>query len=153
MQPSNYVLKGEFKRRNGSSSMPHAGGHRIIINLCNDSGDVWEKTAATYPVEKRWPKCGQEYRRWYLSQYHFKLGEVQEVNVQSDTCLANVIVFQADGSLDEEALTKAIDRIGEMAYDYNSSVHIQQTQPWDKIEGALIEKIIKRGKNVTVYVE
>ena len=150
MQPSNYVIAGRLKSIDGDSSLPIAAGHRIIVNLCGTDGE-WNSSSEA--LGKRWEKIKQEYTRWYRSQNKFITGEVQEVNVQSDTCLVNALVFNSDQVLDEEALTKFADKIGNMAKDYGSSVHINGTNDddWNKIETQLVEKVIKRGVNVTVY--
>jgi hypothetical protein len=150
MQPSNYVIAGRFKTVDGDSSQPIAAGHRVIVNLCGTDGE-WK--ASSESLGKRWDKVKLEYTRWYRSQHAFKTGEVREVNVQSDTCLANAMVFNDDNVLDEDAVTKVADRLGSMAKEYGSSVHINCTNDdnWVTVETQLVEKIIKRGVNVTVY--
>ncbi len=150
MQPSNYIIAGRFKSVDGDASLPIAAGHRIIVNLCSTDGE-WRDSSKS--LSKRWEKIKQEYTRWYRSQYKFVLGEVSEINVQSDTCLVNALVYGDSVFPDEKAIEKCADRIGAMAKDYGSSVHINHTDDddWEKIETQLVEKIIKRGVNVTVY--
>lgn len=149
MQPTKFGVKGTFNLRKGSKAQPTAGGHCIIVNLCDNSGNHWSKDNA---CNKRWPKAEQEYRRWYVSQRKFLLGEVQEVNVQSTVCIANAIVFDKEGNLDMDALEKALDKIGYMAYDYGSSVHLDADPRYqNEITKMAQEYIIYRGKNVTFY--
>jgi hypothetical protein len=151
MQPSKYITAGRLKTVDGDSSLPIAAGHRIIINLCNAEG-VWLNSADS--ITKRWPQTKQEYVRWHRFQTKFKLGELQEVNMQSDTCVANILVCNKDSSIDEPALTSCIDKIGNLAVNYGSSVHINNfDNNWNIIETQLIEKVIKRGINVTIYNE
>ncbi|KKN66646.1 hypothetical protein LCGC14_0469810 [marine sediment metagenome] len=149
MQPSNYIIAGRLKSVEGDSSLPIAAGHRIIVNLCSTDGE-WESSSE---LGERWEKIKQEYTRWYRSQHKFTIGEVQEINVQSDTCLVNALVYDGDHILDEEAVTEFADKVGNLAKDYSSSVHINGTNDddWGMIETQLVEKIIKRGVNVTVY--
>mgnify|MGYP001032564915 CR=1 FL=1 len=154
MKPNNFNVKGVWKEREGSVAEVHAGGHCIILNLCSVSGDVWDKDSELGLVSKRWPKGGLEYRRWYLGQYRFNLGNISEVNVQSTVCIANALVKDAEGNFVPEALEKAIDRVGEMAYEYGSSVHVQKQgseEDWNAVTELLKDKIIKRSKNVIVY--
>lgn len=149
MQPSNYIIAGRFKTINGDSSLPIAAGHRIIVNLCGTDGE-WKKSSTK--LGKRWEKIKLSYARWFRSQNKFTTGQLQEVNVQSDTCLINAIVYNEENELDEDALTTAIDKIGNLAKEYSSSVHINKTDDnWQTIETQFIEKIIKRGVNVSVY--
>lgn len=154
MRPNSFNVKGVWKERQGSVSEVHAGGHCMILNLCDTSGDVWEKDSELSLVSKRWPKGGQEYRRWYLRQYKFELGNVEEVNVQSTVCIVNALVKDKEGNFAPEALEKAIDKVGEMAYNYGSSVHIQKQgseEEWKAVTQLLKDKVINRSKNVIVY--
>jgi len=149
MQPSKYIIAGRLKTVDGDSSLPIAAGHRIIVNLCNAEG-MWLDSASS--VSKRWPQAKQEYNRWYRSQNKFKLGEIQEINTQSDTCIVNILVCNKELSVDEAALTSCVDKIGNLAVNYSSSVHINNfDNNWNVIETQLVEKIIKRGINVNVY--
>ncbi len=148
MQPSKFITPGRFKTVTGEATVPIAAGHRIIINVCDDSGK-WENEFST-KLSKRWKKAEQEYNRWYRSQYNFKLGELQEVGVQSDTLIVNALVRSNNG-LSLDAFERCVDKVGEIAYDYGSSVHVSQYDDWQDMENTVVEKIIKRGINVTVY--
>ena len=149
MQPSKFITAGRLKTVDGDSSLPIAAGHRIIVNLCGAEG-VWPSSAES--VSKRWPQIKQEYTRWYRSQIKFKLGEIQETNMQSDTCIVNILVCNKDLSIDEAALTTCVDKIGNLAVECSSSVHINNfDNNWNIIETQLVEKVIKRGINVTIY--
>ena len=149
MQPSNYRIPGRLKTIEGDVSNPAAGGHKMIVNLCSINGKWTEDNES---VSKRWDKARLEYIKWYNSQYNFKLGEIQEVNVQSDTCIINALVY---GSKDPDklldvALERCADRIGELAEDYSSNVHLKAVND-ENLQQQFIEKVIKRGINVTFY--
>lgn len=149
MQPSKYVTAGRFKTINGDSSLPIAAGHRIIVNFCGTDGE-WKSSSTN--LGNRWEQIKLSYTRWYRSQTKFTTGQVQEVNVQSDTCLVNAIIYDKDNVLDEDALVKAVDKVGNMAKEYGSSVHVNKTNDnWQTIETQFVEKVIKRGVNVSVY--
>ena len=142
MQPSKYIIPGRLKTIEGDASIPMCAGHRLIINVCSDDG-TWDKNKTGI----RWDKVKTEYLKWYRSQIKFVPGEIQEINVQSDTAVLNVLL-----NSDEQTLLKCIDKIGELAITYGSSVHINKRKDnWKTFEKALVEKIIKRGINVTIY--
>jgi hypothetical protein len=154
MIPSEFIQKGELRSKTGSATQPEAGGHRIVLNFCDASGNDWADDTPEKIIGKRWDKVALEYRRWYRSQHYFRIGELKEVNVQSDTCIVNMLVKDENGQINTEAVEKCIDKVGEMAVNYGSSVHVQKgDNNWDKVASALIEKVIKRGKMVTVYSE
>ena len=145
MQPSNFITPGLFKTVNGDSSQPIHGGHRIIINMCSNSGD-WEDNN----TNKRWEKVKTEYKQWFRSQNKFIMGEMQVINVQSDTTVVNMLVLNKN-EFDNDALFKCMDKVGELAKDFVSNVHINKGSNWAPIESMLVDRIIKRGINVTIY--
>ncbi len=162
MQPSKFITPGRFKYTTGDATIPESAGHRLIIHVCNNEGK-WG-AGFVLALSKRWIKPEQEYRRWFRSRNMFRLGEIQGVNVQSDTTIINMVaqdgVYQKpDGSppIDYDALEKCLDKVGELASVEGSSVHGPRFGAglaggdWNKIEKLIIEKIIKRGVNVTIY--
>ena len=42
-------------------------------------------------ISKRWPEPKQQYGQWHTSKVNFKLGQVQFVQVEPDTWVANMI--------------------------------------------------------------
>jgi len=159
MQPSNFMTPGRLKYKTGDATVPESAGHRLIIHVCNNEGK-WG-AGFVLAVSKRWIKPEQEYRRWFRSRNMFKLGEIQEVGVQSDTIIINMVaqdgVYQKpDGTppIDYDALEQCLDKVGELAVREGSSIHMPRIAcglaggSWDKVEPLIIERIIKRGVNV-----
>lgn len=162
MQPSRFITPGLLRYKVGDATNPHGGGHKLLIHVCNDIG-AWG-AGFVMALSKRWAKPQDEYRRWYRSQNKFKLGEIQSVDVQSDIAVINMIAQRdigvgADGTppIRYDALRMCLDKVGELAYQKNSSVHAPRfgcglaKGNWDEIEPLVKELIICRGINVTIY--
>ncbi|HVI39649.1 MAG TPA: hypothetical protein VM577_03230 [Anaerovoracaceae bacterium] len=170
MKPSNFITPGRLKYKAGDATIPESAGHRIIMHICNDIGG-WGR-GFVLALSKRWKKPEEEYRRWFRGQINFKLGAIQEVEVQSDTTVINMIA-QRDVVADEngvqplrlEALETCLDKVGELAVKNGSSIHAPRIgaglaagiadgydkDTWAQVETLIIEKLIKRGINVTIY--
>jgi O-acetyl-ADP-ribose deacetylase (regulator of RNase III) len=162
MQPSNFITPGLLRYVEGDATVPISAGHRLIIHVCNDIGK-WG-SGFVLALSKRWAKTKEEYKMWYISQNNFKLGEVQEVSVQSDTIVVNMIAQHGIGKDEDgnppiryDALEKCLDQVGELACDYRSRIHgprfgaDRACGDWEKIEKLIKERLIKRGINVTIY--
>lgn len=162
MQPSKFNIPGLLRYVEGDATNPRGGGHKLIIHVCNDIG-AWG-AGFVMALSKRWKKPEQEYRLWHRSDNKFKLGEIQVIDVQSDTAVVNMIA-QHDLGLDEEgnppirydALRTCIDKVGELASNLKSSVHGPRFGcglaggDWTEIEPMLKELVIQRSVNVTIY--
>ena len=73
----------------GDATRPAGAGNKIIVHICNDIGG-WGK-GFVMAVSKRWLEPEQQYRQWHQSKQNFALGEVQFVQVDLDTWVANMI--------------------------------------------------------------
>lgn len=167
MPQSNRIFNpGILRYVEGDATLPRGGGHRMIIHVCNDEGK-WGK-GFVLALSKRWQKPEQEYRIWYRSQGEgrnkFRLGEIQIVEIQSELAVVNMI-GQHGIEPDEngiapiryEAIKSCLEKIAKEAKDRGSSIHLPRIGcglaggTWDKIEPLLIECLINKGINVTVY--
>lgn len=162
MQPSKYILPGLLRYVKGDATLPHGGGHKLIIHVCNDIGG-WG-SGFVLAVSKRWKKPEEEYRKWYRGQNKFELGEIQVVDVQSDIAIVNMIAQHKIGMDEEgnppiryEALRSCLDKVGELAVERSSSIHSCRFGcglaggDWNLVEPMINELLIKRGRNVTIY--
>lgn len=169
-QQKSYKTPGLLRYKEGDATIPVSAGHRLIIHICNDIGG-WGR-GFVVALSKRWKKPEEEYRKWFRGQNNFKLGEIQPVEVQSDTTVINMIA-QRDIVSDEngvpplrvDALASCLDKVGELAIRNGSSVHAPRIgaglaagvangydkDTWVVVESLIIEKLIKRGVNVTIY--
>lgn len=162
MKPSKFVIPGRLKYVTGDATIPEAAGHRLIIHVCNDIG-AWG-AGFVLAVTKRWKKPEDEYKKWFRGKTGFKLGEIQNVDVQSDTTVVNMVA-QHDLGKDEDgqiplrydALETCLDKVGELAIKTGSSIHAPRFGAglaggeWSKIETLIVERLIRRGINVTIY--
>lgn len=170
MKPSKFIIPGRLKYQSGDALIPISGGHRIIMHIVNDLGG-WG-AGFVVALSKRWKKPEEEYRKWFRSQANFKLGVIQTVEVQSDTAVVNMMAQHGIGIDEEsniplrlEALEECLDKVGELAITYGSSIHAPRIgaglsagvatgydpEVWATIENLIIEKLIKRGINVVIY--
>jgi hypothetical protein len=160
MRPSNFIIPGSLSYRFGSATVPNAAGHRIIVQPIRDNGKYEESFNKL--ISKRWPLVEREYKRWYRSQKNFKLGEIQAINVQSDTTIINMLCEKAKKRafpLCYQSLQMCLEKVGLIAIDQGSSIHAPmigkrfKKNNWDKIESIITHEIIKRGINMTFYNE
>jgi O-acetyl-ADP-ribose deacetylase (regulator of RNase III) len=164
-------LKGRLKYMTGDATVPESGGHRLIIQINNDLGVIGAGFSGA--LNRRWPKVGEEYKRWARSQQNFKGGEIQTVAVQSDTTVVNMIAQHGilsktpDGALAMtgpndppiryEQLEKCLEKVAALAKFNGSSVHAPRIGAglaggdWAKIEAIIIDKLVNKGINVTIY--
>jgi O-acetyl-ADP-ribose deacetylase (regulator of RNase III) len=162
-EPVKNFLPGRLKYVKGDCTIPESGGHRMIIQINNDLGVYGAGLSGA--ISKRWPIVAQEYRRWYRGQTNFKGGQVQEVTVQSDTSVVNMIAqhgIMSQASTDDppikyDQLAQCLDKVAAIAKENSSSIHTGRIGAglaggdWAIIEKMIVEKLINKGINVTIY--
>jgi len=144
------ITPGKIKNMTGDASLPEAGGHRIVANLVDDSGDWDENNEFHLALEKRWPKAKLEYRRGYISQKYFKLGLIQDIGIRSDLIVVNLITIHED-KLDEDTAKSCLLSLKGLAEDYGSTVHFHKDELWDQLLPLVEENLIKQGISVKLY--
>ncbi len=81
----------------GDATNPQGPGNKIIAHCCNDIGG-WGR-GFVVALSKKWKEPESEYREWYKDRKHqgigevvpFELGEVQFVEINHFTQIANII--------------------------------------------------------------
>jgi O-acetyl-ADP-ribose deacetylase (regulator of RNase III) len=115
-------------------------------------------------ISRRWKQPEEQNRRWYTSNDHFKIGEVQFIQVEPDTWVANLI-GQRDikRSKDNtppiryEAVATGLRKVSLFAKEMNASVHMPRIGcglaggTWDKMEPVILAALADQGIPVTVY--
>lgn len=156
-------LQGRLKYMTGDVTVPESGGHRIIIQINNDIGGYGAGVSGA--ISKRWAKVREEYKRWYRSQLNFKGGEIQPVEVQSDTTVVNMIAQHGimsktsseDPPIRYDQLEQCLEKVAILAKQNGSSVHAPRIGAglsggsWSEIEKLIIKCLVNKGINVTIY--
>lgn len=151
-QFGSFVASGYFKYSDGDMLNTGIGRHKIYLNFCNDAGK-WDSGNISKVVGERWKNTETEYKRWYHSQYVFKLGELQEIIVQSDAMVINCLVFNSDEVISEEACKVALNKLATLAKLYNSIVYTKCTYDWNVVERQIIDIVVRSGITVVVFEE
>ena len=148
-RPSDFVPRGSLKTVVGSATVPVTGGLRYIIYAVNNQG-----TTDLSEFSKRWPNAASDYRQWYRNSFgKMKLGSIKTLQVQSDTALIAALVYD-DDRLDLNAVSKAMDLIGQEVSYNSGNAHIKKFasgDEWKKVEETIVAQLSKRSVNVTVY--
>lgn len=113
----------------GDATAPSVSGNKVIVHVCNDIGG-WGK-GFVMALSAKWKEPEQSYRNWFHSKENFVLGEVQLVQVATDTWVANMI-GQRDIKKDKdknppvryEAIKAALAKVATFVKEKNGSVHM-----------------------------
>lgn len=162
LKPSNTMPKGNLRFTVGDATLPIGGALRFILQVNNDIGAYGAGFSGA--VAKKWPAVRDNYRMWWRkNQGHLKLGEIQEVMVQSDIRVINMIAQKGIVSdenpapIDYEALNECLNKAGVLISREKGAAHMPRIGcglaggTWEEVEPLVIEQLCKRGINVTVY--
>jgi O-acetyl-ADP-ribose deacetylase (regulator of RNase III) len=154
-------MENEIKYINGDATSPLSKGTKIIAHICNDIGG-WGK-GFVLAISKKWQEPEKQYRKWYNSKENFNLGEVQFVQVNEYTYIANMIGQKGTktGSkgppIRYEAVENCLIKLSKKALELNASVHMPRIGcglaggKWENIEPLINKILINGGINVFVY--
>ncbi|RPE13504.1 Appr-1-p processing protein [Chitinophaga lutea] len=146
----------------GDATRPTGTGNKIIVHICNDIGG-WGK-GFVMAISKRWPQPEAQYRAWYKSGENFTLGKVQFVQVEADTWVANMLGQhkinkdeQGNPPIRYDAVREVLMSVSAFAMEAQASVHMPRIGcglaggTWDMMEPVIVEELVERGVEVTVY--
>lgn len=155
----------EIKYLKGDATLPQASGTRIIAHICNDIGG-WGK-GFVLAISKRWKEPEEAYRAWYCdaTENDFALGEIQLVQVEEDTYVANMIAQRdikpnpSTGVLPirYEAIETCLEKLANEAKSLNASIHMPRIGcglaggKWDIIEPLIVKTLIANDIDTYVY--
>ena len=146
----------------GDATNPQGNGKKVIAHCCNDIG-AWG-AGFVIALSRKWETPESSYRNWSKEGRSggFSLGKMQLVQVEENTYVANIIGQSGIGPMHgnppirynaiREGLRSLRDECGS-----NTSVHMPRMGcglaggSWDKIEKIVIEELVERGIEVTVY--
>lgn len=150
------IIPGTLKYVEGDATLPSGGGHRMLIHIVNDSGELTGEFADS--ITKRWPSVKSNYRLWYRSQRNFKQGQIQSINIQSDLTVISMLTqtkCEHEESIVLDHLKNCLNQIAVMAKEFGSSVHISDTDiksdRSDELKSVIIKSLIEKGINVYIY--
>ena len=146
----------------GDATQPNGDTNKIIVHICNDIGG-WGK-GFVMALSRRWKAPEKEYRNWYQSQENFALGEVQFVQVEPNLWIANLIgqhkIYRSKSGeppIRYEAVRTGMKKVAEQAKNLGTAVHMPRIGcglaggKWEHIEPIILEELIEKGIEVTVY--
>jgi len=147
----------------GDATSPADDGTKIIAHVCNDIGG-WGR-GFVVALSKQWPAPESSYRAWAAKglDLPFELGQVQFVEVNEDTWVANMIgqhktaVIDGVPSVRYEAIETALIRVAEFAQSKSASVHMPRIGcglaggNWEQVEESILRALCERSVSVTVY--
>lgn len=152
----------EINYLNGDATTPKTTGNKVIVHICNDIGG-WGK-GFVMAISKKWKAPENAYRQWYKLKDNFVLGEVQFVQVEADTWIANIIgqhhIYKDETGnppIRYAAVAAGLAKVGEFATANQASVHMPRIGcglaggSWDKIEPLINENLTANNIETFVY--
>lgn len=151
---------------NGDATKPIGEGNKIVAHICNDIGG-WG-SGFVVAVSRRWRAYGfspeAAYRAWYASKKDFALGEIQLVQVDPETWVANMIAqhrvhFDENGNppIRYAHLNDCLHKLAIKAKELSASVHMPRIGCglagglWGQVEPLIVHNLIEQKIPVTVY--
>jgi hypothetical protein len=168
--------RGTLHYYEGDVNIPITGGHRLVINVCNDDGSNFNMA-----ISKKWPQAEIEYKNWQQSfkKNSFKLGEIQEILVEPNISVINIIIQHGISSdkkgnppIRYDALETCLIKVAKVAKSLKGSVHMSritgviigivddednlinagiECTSWNKIERIIINTITSKDIDITIY--
>ena len=116
-------------------------------------------------LSRRWPEPEQCYRAWHRGESNapFELGQVQFVQVENDTWIANLIgqcdIRPSEGipPIRYEAVRAGLLRIGSEAKRLGASIHMPRIGcglaggKWEEVSALIEQELLVHSIPVTVY--
>ena len=175
LKPSNSIPKGNLRYVVGDATLPIGGSLRYILQVCNDIGAYGAGFSGA--LSRKWPTVESKYRMWWRErQGSLKLGDIQEIMVQSDIRVINMIgqhgvinwngkpgtmsEFSTEDGLPPiryDALEECLSKAGILISQEKGAAHMPRIGcglaggKWENVEPLIVEQLNKRGINVTVY--
>ncbi len=146
----------------GDATKPVGAGPKVIAHICNDEGK-WGK-GFVLAVTQRWKEPEAVYRRQYKQNPKPQLGDVQFVEVEPQTTVANIIgqhgIRRGSGGMAPiryGAVETALTKVAEYALAHGASVHMPRIGcglaggSWEEIEPFIKRSLADQGVDVVIY--
>jgi O-acetyl-ADP-ribose deacetylase (regulator of RNase III) len=150
----------EIKYVTGDATKPEGKGVKIIVH-CNNAQGAWG-AGFVLALSKRWRAPERQYVA-SIRNGSLKLGEVQLVKVEKDIIVANLVGQNLYPSgpdripLIYAALEKGLEQLAGLITKEDTTVHMPRIGAglaggsWERIEKIIIQTLVTKGFNVTVY--
>lgn len=146
----------------GDATSPQGDGNKIIAHICNDMGG-WGR-GFVLAISAKWSLPESSYRAWSGSGSDFVLGNMQLVQVERDTWVANIIGQKGIKKDQEglppvryEAIRSGLTKLCLKADRLSASVHMPRIGcglaggSWEMMEPIIAAELVNKGIAVTVY--
>lgn len=146
----------------GDATSPQGDGNKIIAHICNDMGG-WGR-GFVLAISAKWSLPESSYRAWSGSGSDFVLGNMQLVQVETDTWVANIIGQKGIKKDQEglppvryEAIRSGLTKLCLEADRLSASVHMPRIGcglaggSWEMMEPIIAAELVNKGIAVTVY--
>lgn len=145
----------------GDATNPIGEGSKFIIHVVNDIGS-WG-AGFVLAVSKRWEAPELAYREWYRSSSKFRLGEIQQVQVEPDVWVINMLAQHGLGRRGSQIplryveLKDCMTKVALLAVEAGASIHMPRIGcglacgSWYIVEQIIQETLISRAIQTTVY--
>jgi hypothetical protein len=160
--PANkFTPKGKFRKTQSTLLTPENSGLRFVLNPVDIKAKF--ETQTNKLLNTKWSKPRTEFRSWFANRTGFKIGEIQQVAVQSDVWIINTLLFDENNSVPKEAyvdggkgkeppIEKAMKKIAELAKYERATIHVS-SEIFDipNFEALATKHFLDQGLSVYVY--
>lgn len=148
-----FSTQGKTKVVKGTILTPEMAGLRMILTAAPESGKPEDELYQL--LDKKWKNAKAEFKGWYQHHVNFKLGNIHETAVQSDTWIVHLLFVKKDGTVDAKALDTCLKKLAEKAKFERASVHVAKvlTETYPTLEALLQTALIEKGITVYYYEE
>lgn len=145
----------------GDATAPRGSGPRIVAQIVNDRTPRWGGGGFAASVRRRWPGVQRAFETW-VEHHPLVLGATHLAQAEPGLWVFSMIAQHGYGPsatprIRYWALERTLDELGETSRRLGASVHVprigagQAGGNWEVIAQLLVEHLVVRGVNVTVY--
>jgi len=152
VRDAKFNVKGKVRVVQGTVSQTNTGSLAMILAVIGENGKPDSKTYDL--LDKKWSKVKAEAKGWWQSQFDFRLGNLHQSAVQSDTWVMHLLCVNKEGVVDEKALASCLKKLTTEAQSNRASIHVssalvdQVPQLGDQLQG-----LVDAGINCFLYKE
>lgn len=152
-QVNKFQKPGRVKKVAASVLAPENAGLRIIPTFCGQDGKF--ESPLNKLLGKKWLRAREGYKEWFATQQNFKLGNMTTSAVASDIWVANLLVENKEGKVDDGAVKNSLKKLCDLSKYENATVHVSTmlTEAYPQLVKMLDEQLVVNGVSVFYYEE